>query len=209
MRVQWSAILGLSLLTVVAWVQAAPVPNQEIANIKLGMTPAEVHQRLGKPSVSNTFICKGQHYSQDYWQREMIIDNVVFEQGKAIQTTRDAFQAGSPTVTFASIRRHHPHLTITLYDHGGDVGSDLMLDDVARGDAWEVYIWHEEFTYLPSGAARVSYDDAQVNWVIRHQPGKPAFPSHGGKPIENALLLHNLRAWFAARPPKSKAHKGN
>lgn len=206
MRIQWFAILSMSLLTVAARVQAVPVPNKEIANIKLGMTPAEVHQRLGKPSVSNTFIRKGQRYSEDYWQREMIIDNVVFRQGKSIQTTRDAFQGDSPPVTFASIRRHHPHLTITLYDHSGDVGSDLMLDDVAHGEAWEVYIWHEELAYSSSGAARVSYNAAQVNWAIRHQPGKPAFPSHGGKPIENALLLHNLRAWFAATPPKTKAN---
>ena len=199
MQVQWFAILCLSLLTVVVRAQAAPVSNQEITSIKLGMTSAKVYQRLGKPSGSNTFIRKGQHYSEDFWQREMIIDNVVFQQGKAIQTTRDAFQGDSPPVTFASIRRHHLHLTVTLYDHGGDVGSDLMLDDVAHGYAWEVYIWHDEFAYTQSGAVRVSFDAAQVNWAIRHQPGKPALPDHGGKPIQNARLLHNLRAWFAAK----------
>jgi len=203
MRVQWSAILWLSLLTVAARAQAAPgqaapVPNQEIANIKIGMTPAEVHQRLGKPSGSAAFTRLGQHYLKDYWQRKEIVDYVLFRQGKVIQLDYDVFRSPSPPVTFASIRRQHPHLTITLYDHGGDVGSDLMLDDVAHGYAWEVYIWHDEFAYTQSGAVRVSFDDAQVNWAIRHQPRKPALPDHGDKPIENGLLLHNLRAWFAA-----------
>ena len=93
----------------------------------------------------------------------------------------------------------------TLYDHGGDVGSDLILDDVQQGEAWKIYIWHEEFTYSRNGATRVSYNDARANWVIIHKCGQPALPNPGSKPIKDALLLHNLRAWFAA---SAQVHTG-
>lgn len=185
--------------------QQTVVPGRSIGRISLGMVRTEVWKRLGKPSGSEKFSFADQHYIGDYWQNRQGVSNVVVScQDKVVQVQRDL---GPLSRTFSSIRRRHPHLKISLYDHGGDVGSALILDDIQQGMAWEIYIWHEEFTYSHNGSVRVSYDDALANWAITHRCGQAALPNPGSKPIKNALLLYNLRAWFAAKPMQIRTGK--
>ena len=197
-----AGILFIVLMGMPVQAQQTVVPSRSIGRITLGMARADVWKLLGKPSNSEAFIFAGRSYIEDHWQNERAVSNMVVScRDGVVQVQRDL---GPHYKTFSAIRRRHPHLKISLYDHGGDVGSDLMLDDIQQGTAWKIYIWHEEFSYSTNRTAVGTYGDAKANWVITHRPGLPALPSPGSRPKKNVLLLHNLRAWFAAKPVQTQ-----
>jgi len=200
MVLKWLAMLLLGFLAVAAQAQEGIVPGCSLEGVTLGMPRTDVWKHIGKPNEIHSYRFANQSYIEEYRQDNQQIDMVILREGKVVQVQRDLIHNNPVMVTFSSIRRQHPHLKIRFYDHGGDVGSDLLLDDIQHGIAWKIYIWHEELTYLHS------FSKSEANWVIIHRPGQPALPSVGQKPIINALLLHNLRAWFAAKP---QAQKGN
>ena len=202
-------LLGLWLPSVGTSAQAVPWPGRIPASIHLGMPRADVWKHLGKPPETHALRVAGQKYTWDEWSSDSREWAVISQRGRVVQTEYRCHADALRHPTFSAFRRQHPHLRLSLYSAGEDVGKVMVADDIERGVAWTLYI-HYPQGFFPDHS--IAWDPMNVDpsRIIQHRPGRPALPpSIGDEPIKDALMLHNLRAWFAVEPPKSKAHKGN
>ena len=206
MKTAISAIGGLILLTGVSvQAQQAVVPGRSIGTITLGMPRLEVWQHIGKPMETQFLLVGGRSYTWDWWQNESGSKRefVTSRYGQVVQIERDVTDDERRKYLFPSLREHHPHLNIGLYIEYEDNGSTIKADDIRQGIAWAVYIHH--YKHYPFNTHLLS--EIGPDRVIVHRRGTKVLPNPGEIKDEHDSSFSDIRAWFAAKPPKM--HKGN
>ena len=201
MRLQWPAIF-LLMLVVPARAQMTPAQGRTPTSIKPGITRAAVWKHIGEPTVIHFLHARGRTYTWDEWITDRREWTVISRRGRVVQTEYRIHDDGR-LETFTAFRLRQPHPTVRLYELRDEVGAAMVADDIRRGVAWTLYVHHPDSLAdsldLYSGTPQDPMN-VQPLRVISHLPGHFALPSNiGDKPMQNTLLLHTLRVWFAAK----------
>lgn len=198
-------VVGTFLVLVGASLQAqkAVMPGHSLARIEIGMPRADVWRRFGKPTEIRHLRFADLSYVWDDWQDGRRRETVISRQGRVAQIEHRVMFGDKPAGTFQSLRGRHPPLRATLYDLREETGSVLLVDDARQGTAWTLYIHYK------NGFGTHLLNEVGPDMVITHRPGRAALPDAAETPNEHDPLIHDIRAWFAARPPKQKKHERN
>jgi len=191
----WAASLLLLLSLGTARAQQAVTPGRSVGRVFLGVPRESVWKHIGRPTGVRPLRLADQSYAWDNWQDDRRRETVISLRGRVVQVEHRLMLGDTSSGTsFPSLRRQHPHLRVSLYGPGDEVGTVLYVDDVRRGAAWTLYIYHGY------GFGTHLLNEIGLNMVIIHRRGVPVLPDAPYVPIKHDPLLGDLRAWFAGHP---------
>ncbi|MGI4791773.1 MAG: hypothetical protein ACRYFS_23370 [Janthinobacterium lividum] len=203
MRTAYSVIVALILLTGVSvQAQQVVVPGRSIGTITLGMPGPEVWKHLGRPTVYFLHLA-GRSYVCDCFEVSNKREIVTSHYGQVVQIERDVTDDERRKYFFPFLRGQYPYLKATLYDVPEEDGCTIKADNVSQGIAWAIFIIH----YQDGAFSAKVLNDIGPGRVIVHWPGTKVLPNAGEIKDEHDSSFGDIRAWFAAKPPKP--HKGN